>query len=432
MPKGIPYIVANEAAERFSYYGMKAILVVFMTQYLRDRSGELAVLDETEAKAYFHVFSSAVYAFPLLGAIVSDAFWGKYRTILVLSLVYCAGHLSLAMDDTMTGLLLGLGLIAVGAGGIKPCVTAHVGDQFGHSNQHLLTKVYGWFYFSINLGAFISQVLTPKLLNEAGFGPSWAFGVPGVLMGAATLAFWSGRNTFVHVPPAGPRHLFQEVIGREGLRVIARLASIYVLVAMFWALFDQTGSAWTLQAGSMDRRVFGVELMSSQIQAANPALVMVLIPLCTYVIYPQIERVFPLSPLRKIGIGFFIAALSFVISAFIEARISAGEQPSIVWQLLGYVVLTLAEVFVSVTAYEFAYTQAPNRMKSVAMALYLLSMSVGNLFTALVNVFIRNPDGTSKLEGESYYVFFAAAMFVTALIFIGVAKQYRGRTYVQE
>src|SRR5512135_2395608 len=144
MPPGIPFIIGNEAAERFCFYGMRTILVVFMTKYLLDPSGVLPVMQPEEAKGWFHLFVSAVYFLPFLGAIFSDAFWGKYRTILWLSLVYCLGSLALAWDSTRLGLLLGLSLIALGSGGIKPCVSANVGDQFGQRNQHLLSKAFSW------------------------------------------------------------------------------------------------------------------------------------------------------------------------------------------------------------------------------------------------------------------------------------------------
>jgi len=98
-------------------------------------------------------------------------------------------------------LLAGLGLIALGAGGIKPCVSAHVGDQFGRSNQHLLTKIFNIFYFSINAGAVVSNLLIPVILKW--HGPHWAFGIPGVLMALATLFFWMGRRKFIHVPAKG-------------------------------------------------------------------------------------------------------------------------------------------------------------------------------------------------------------------------------------
>jgi POT family proton-dependent oligopeptide transporter len=237
MPGGIPYIIGNEAAERFSYYGMRAVLVVFMTQYLVNRQGLPAVMSEEEAKGWFHLFLSAVYVTPVLGALLSDGLLGKYRTIILLSLVYCAGHFSLAFDDTRLGLTVGLGLIAIGAGGIKPCVSAHLGDQFGRTNQGLLSRAFAWFYFSINLGAFISSLATPWLLEY--HGSSLAFAVPGILMLVATLTFWAGRNRFVHIPPGG-RRFVREALSRGGLDALGRLCVIYLFVAVFWALFDQS------------------------------------------------------------------------------------------------------------------------------------------------------------------------------------------------
>src|SRR5260221_14476456 len=151
-----------------------------MTEHRRGPGGALAVMKEDDAKVYYHSFLSAVYFFPILGALISDALLGKYRTILSFSIIYCLGHLALALDDTRIGLVAGLSLIAVGSGGIKPCVSAHVGDQFGKTNQHLLEKVFGWFYFAINFGSLFSTWLTPKLL--AWSGPHLAFGVPGILM----------------------------------------------------------------------------------------------------------------------------------------------------------------------------------------------------------------------------------------------------------
>ena len=428
VPAGIPFIIANEGAERFSFYGMRAVLVVFMTQYLLDSDGILDTMGEAEAKGWFHLFVSAVYVTPLLGALLSDGVLGKYRTIILLSLVYCLGHLALAIDHTRVGLALGLGLIALGAGGIKPCVSAHVGDQFGKSNERLLSRVFSWFYFSINLGAFTSMLATPWLMEN--HGASLAFALPGVLMLIATLVFWSGRYRFVHIPPAGMGFV-RETFGGDGLRILGRLSLIYLFVAVFWALFDQTGSAWVLQAQHMDRTLFGVEVLPAQIQAANPLLVMILIPLFSYVIYPAIERIWPLTALRKIAIGMFVTVMAFGISTWIQVQIDQGGTPSIVWQLLAYLVLTSAEVMVAITCLEFSYTQAPRTMKSFVMAFFMMSIAAGNLFTSAVNFFIQQEDG-SRLAGAEYYQFFMMLMLVTALLFTLVARFYRGCTYLQE
>jgi POT family proton-dependent oligopeptide transporter len=429
MPPGIPYIISNEAAERFSFYGMRGILVVFMTKHLLDESGQLAVMGDEEATGYYHLFVSAVYFTPLLGALLSDIVLGKYRTIVFLSLVYCLGHLALALDHTRLGLALGLGLIALGSGGIKPCVSAHVGDQFGRTNAGLLERAFAWFYFAINLGAAASMALTPILLDR--LGPQVAFGVPGVLMLLATTVFWLGRWRFVHIPPGG-REFVRQATSREGLTALARLAVIYAFVAMFWALFDQTGSRWVLQAEHMDRRFLGIEWLSEQFQVLNPILVMLLIPLFSYGVYPAIRRFAALTPLRKIGLGFFVMIGAFLIPAGVEHWIEQGHRPSIGWQLLAYVILTAAELLVSITCLEFSYTQAPKALKSLVMALFLMSVSIGNLFTAAVNFLIQNPDGTAKLEGPDYYLFFAGAMALTAVLFIPVAMRYRERTYIHD
>ena len=265
MPSGIPFIVGNEAAERFSFYGMKSILFVFMTGHLFSSTGADDFLNESQATEWQALFVASAYFFPVLGALASDIFLGKYRTILLLSTVYCVGHLSLALMDMpesllgvtfepRTFLIAGLFLIAVGSGGIKPCVSAHVGDQFGQSNQHLLSKVFGWFYVSINLGAAASQFATPLLLKH--YGPGWAFGVPGLLMGLATFVFWLGRHRFVHIP-AGGRDFLRETFDPTGRRAILRLLPIYLFVAVFWSLFDQGGSKWVAQATSMDRNLGG-------------------------------------------------------------------------------------------------------------------------------------------------------------------------------
>ncbi|MCH7960964.1 MAG: hypothetical protein IIC49_01380 [Planctomycetes bacterium] len=231
MPGGIPYIIGNELAERFSFYGMKGILTVFMTEHLLDSSGASANMSDEQAKYWYHMFTAAAYFFPLLGAILADVVLGKYRSILFISLMYCLGHGALAMMDLgphfglwdmKPFLIAGLLMIAIGAGGIKPCVSAHVGDQFGAGNKRLLTQIFNWFYFSINLGAAASTMLTPILLVKV--GPWAAFGLPGVLMAIATFVFWLGRHKFVHVPPSGMK-FFKETFSPDGIRALLGTAT---------------------------------------------------------------------------------------------------------------------------------------------------------------------------------------------------------------
>lgn len=178
-PPQIKFIVGNEAAERFSFYGMKSILIVFMTQQM--------LFEKSLAVSYYHSFTAACYLLPLLGAYISDRFLGKYKTIMLLSVVYCIGHLILALFESQMGLLAGLAFIALGAGGIKPCVSAHVGDQFRPDQKKQMENVFNLFYWMINFGAFFSTILTPW--TYAKYGSQIAFGIPGILMFIATIIF---------------------------------------------------------------------------------------------------------------------------------------------------------------------------------------------------------------------------------------------------
>ena len=423
MPSGVPYIIGNEAAERFSYYGMRSILVVYMTKFLLDASGTLDLMTEDQATASTSWFYSAVYFCPMLGALLSDGLLGKYRTIFWVSLIYCLGHLVLSVGGTVPGnaiglsprvaLAVGLGLIALGSGGIKPCVSANVGDQFGPRNAHLMERVYSWFYFSINFGSSFSTILIPWLLHDERFGPHVAFGLPGILMGLATLIFWMGRKKFVHAPPGG-LDFVREAVTPAGLRALRTPVIVTLFVAIFWCLYDQSSTKWILQADKMDRHALGTEWHSEQVHTLNPILILIFIPIFSYAIYPAVNRVFRLTPVRKIAIGLFLTALAFVVSAWIQTMIERGETPTIYWQGLAYIVLTSAEVMVSITGLEFSYTVAPKNMKSVVMAIWLFSNSLGNVVTAAVNTMIQNVDGTSKLPGASYYWFFVGLMVVTA------------------
>ena len=472
MPPGIPYIVGNELAERFSYYGMRTILVVFMTRYMLDAHGNLATMSEPVAKSVYHLFVLWTYGLGIMGALLSDGWLGKYRTIIWLSLVYCAGHVALSLPDTSLGMQMGvthrlglfmaLPLIAIGAGGIKPCVSAHVGDQFGIKNQHLLPRVFSWFYFAINVGAVASSLLTPVLLTlrvegrwladllpgifasvrEKAFvgGPWLAFGLPGALMFLATFIFWLGRKKFVHIP-AGGLGFLKESLSPQGLWILARLSIIFLFVVPFWALFDQTGSAWVLQANHMAREIplgsFSVEILPSQIQAVNPFLILVFIPLFSYVVYPTVAKVIEPTPMRKIATGLFMAGFAFMISAWIETRIGAGQSPHIIWQVVAYIILTMAEVLVSITCLEFAYTQSPPKMKSLVMSLFLASVALGNALVFGINAAIAAfspPADSGKpmlLDGAAYYWLFTGMMLGTAVLFLFVVWLYQPKTYIQ-
>ena len=493
MPTSIPYIVANEFAERFCFYGINAILVAYMIDFLK--------FGDAKAATWQALFKSGAYFFPLLGAMVSDIFLAKFRTIISFSMVYVTGCFVIAFGgESETALILGMFLVAFGTGGIKPCVSTNVGDQFTSANSHLIERAFSYFYIAINAGSSISIYFCPVWLADPNLGPKIAFGVPGAMMALATFVFWLGRNKFAVVPaamskpglalvgffavfftvlaftgfvfmasresallkpfailiatgtllgtlalvataflktglrnvlPAELRAWLERSLTGEGLRIVGKLLGLYVFVAFFWSLWDQSnGNSWTIQAQSalMDKRLFGFlegipmfaglaayEMLPAQVQVVNGLFILILVPIFTFGIYPLLGKFFEVTPLRKIGIGFFVVAASFLIVAWIEARIQSGQSVSMWWQISAYAVLTAAEVLVSITALEYSYKQAPLYMKSFIMALFLLSTSVGNAFTAAVNSIMIEPIQATAIQAgsETWVTLPNAGEFVT-------------------
>lgn len=466
-PKSVPFIIGNEAAERFSFYGMRSILTLFLVHQFFNPTNNAALTDVADANAnkLNHYFVMLAYALPFVGGLVADWFTGKYKLILYISIVYCIGHLLLSIFDTnLHGFSFGIIVVAIGAGGIKSCVSANVGDQFDASNQDLLSKVYGWFYFAINAGSMVSTILIPWTYKN--YGAKWAFGIPGILMALATIIFFSGRKKYVRVPPQGvnrnnlvfitwyaltnmgrkkPGESLLDVAKEkhnpekvEGIKAVYRVMAVFFFALAFWAVWDQCLSEWVLYAEKMNRDInlgfTKFTILSGQVSTVNTIFLLTFIPVFNYWIYPALDkRGFKTTPLRRLGFGLFLTALSFVIIAIIHTNIDAGYKPSIWWQVLAYAVLSAAEVLVSITGLEYAYTHSPKSMKSTMTGIWFLVVSAGNLITALVNGFIADGGFVARhLKGANYEWFFVSFISAFILIFIFVAPRLKERNYITD
>jgi len=454
LPGGIPYIMGNEVAERFSFYGMTAILTTFLVRQFFNPANDpsLSMVANARSSNMVHLFFSLVYFLPVLGGLLADWFWGKYRTIVYLSVVYCIGHLLLSLfPANINGFTVGLICIALGAGGIKPCVSANVGDQFDESNKHLIPKAFGLFFFCINIGAFLSQLSIPYISKN--FGDAWAFGVPGILMAIATIIFVAGRNKFIRKPATGIKkenfvavnfyalaHLKDKKHGQsvldiaknkytaeavDGVKAVWRILVFFSVVPIFYALYYQNTSEWILQAQKTDLHFLGIDWLAEQVQSTNGILILVFIPFFTFILFPFLERKgIKVNPLNKFGVGFIVTIFSFLIIYWLQVQIDNGLHPNVGWQFLAYVLLTIAEVLIYQTGLEYAYTQAPESMKSTIMAFFLLSLSIGNLILSFVNGSIADGGLFSGLAGANYYLFFIIVMMVATLFYFFVIKRY--------
>ncbi|KAF2878618.1 hypothetical protein ILUMI_27551 [Ignelater luminosus] len=356
MPKSIPFLIANEFCERFNYYGLRAVMSIYITEELG--------FTEREAAIIYHFFAMLVFTLPVFGAIISDSWWGKFNTILYISLIYAVGNVVLAASAVgplnlppRAFFLLGLFLIAVGTGGIKPCVSAFGGDQFNLPGQEReLETFFHLFYFSINCGSFLASFLTPVLrkhvhcFNKNSCYPL-AYVVPGVLMILAVIFFIIGKPLYrIKMPEGNMIVKISRCIGNaikmkwksrksgvkkehwldyakeehgekmvNDLKTALKVLVLYIPIPLFWALFEQLATSWIFQARRMNGELGDwYTILPDQTQIINPLIVLILIPLFNYVLYPLGNKIGVMTkPLQRMGCGGFLSAASYVITAFV-------------------------------------------------------------------------------------------------------------------
>uniref|UniRef100_A0A3B5PSG1 Solute carrier family 15 member 1b n=1 Tax=Xiphophorus maculatus TaxID=8083 RepID=A0A3B5PSG1_XIPMA len=372
-PLSIFFIVVNEFCERFSYYGMRAVLVLYFKYFLK--------WDDDFSTTIYHTFVALCYLSPILGAIIADSWLGKFKTIVYLSIVYTAGQVIMAVGainditdgnkdgtpDNMTFhialSMVGLLLIALGTGGIKPCVAAFGGDQFNEDQEKQRSTFFSIFYLSINAGSLLSTIITPILrAQKCGIHTQQqcyplAFGVPAALMVVSLIVFIVGSGMYNKTAPSGNimvkvcKCIFFAIMNRfhnrssqipkrehwldwaeekydklliAQVKMVLKVLFLYIPLPMFWALFDQQGSRWTLQATTMDGNFGLMVIQPDQMQTVNPILILIMVPVMDFIIYPLISKCkLNFTPLRKITVGMFLAGLAFVAAALVQLQIDA-------------------------------------------------------------------------------------------------------------
>uniref|UniRef100_A0A8D3CIA9 Solute carrier family 15 member 1a n=1 Tax=Scophthalmus maximus TaxID=52904 RepID=A0A8D3CIA9_SCOMX len=370
-PVSIFFIVVNEFCERFSYYGMRAVLVLYFKYFLR--------WDDDMATSIYHTFVALCYLTPILGAIVADSWLGKFKTIIYLSVVYAIGQITMAVsaihditdsdrDGTPNNMtfhvvlsMVGLFLIALGTGGIKPCVAAFGGDQFEDHQERQRRTFFSVFYLCINGGSLLSTIITPILrAQNCGIYSqqkcySLAFGVPAALMLVALVVFIVGSGMYYKAEPQGNimmdvckcigfavknryRHRSKQYPKKQHwmdwaedkydklliaqIKMVLKVLFLYIPLPMFWTLFDQKGSRWTLQATNMDGNFGLLVIQPDQMQTVNPILILTLVPIMDSLIYPLIGKCgLNFTPLRRMTVGMLLAAIAFICAALVQIEI---------------------------------------------------------------------------------------------------------------
>lgn len=461
LPNTVYLIIGTEFCERFCFYGMKTILPPYLQFYLG--------FTENTSIVIFHAFIFFAYITTLLGAVLSDAHLGKYKTILYLCIIYCCGNIIMSIGSIFSvliasiSMIIALFLIGLGTGGIKPCVSAFGADQIDNGSQ--LETYFTLFYFSINAGSTISILLTPLIRDKIHcFGNHnscypFAFGLSALLMIIALGFFLFGTTRYKHldinhseIQRISIRELWHSIFRNEqyislddnetrsnDIYVVKRIISILIPVIFFWSLYDQQSSRWVYQGYQMNTRIsiFGYEfnILPEQMQLLNAIFVLMMIPLFQHIIYPLVEyyKEKSFTLLERIIVGMGLSCITFLLTAIIQYHIDhhsiiidgkcTKECITILFQIPQYILITMSEIMVSISGLDFAYSTAPLSLKSLCSSLWLLTVAFGNLFVMIITA--MDPFNYLDSQHGSYYnyLFYALIMLLaTFSMFRAVRK----------
>ncbi|XP_055950985.1 peptide transporter family 2-like [Argiope bruennichi] len=356
-PRGIPYILGTEFVERFSFYCFQGILTLYMTQEL-NFSGYWAA-------SIFHTFMVLAYISPVFGALIADGWLGLFRTIFYLSILFAIGNSVVAIGATPMSVqnmtivsLFGLFIVALGTGGIKPCVSAFGGSQFDENQIKERHQFFSLFFFAINIGSILSTIISPELRASVHcFGKDTcyplAFGAPALLSIIVITLFICGKSVYKIRPAEGSEfvsvfrcifyalaqkfrnkrkekrnHWLEYADDKFDRQLIFDIKSflqvtwMYIPLPIYWALYEQQGSTWILQSAEMDGEVGGYQIKPDQMQIINPIFILIFIPLFNSVIYPFLRKCgLCKMPLQRMAVGGILVAIAFVMTGFIQLKI---------------------------------------------------------------------------------------------------------------
>ena len=368
-PIGFWFFFWGEFAERCSYYGMRAILALYMV----DRLG----VAKSDAATYMSLFIAACYFFPLVGGFLADNFFGKYWTIVGFSVPYVFAQFIVGIQDKY--IIFGaLALLAMGSGVIKPNISTLMGmtyDKFRPGQEQLRTSAFSYFYMAINIGAALSQFSMPWLRTKYDYHVAFIF--PAVLMAVALVIFALGKRFYAN------EKLVRKIVGNEedlpndgktitGLPItyvaitkkqaaeeralkwqtLGRIGSVFLMVMFFWAIFDQSASTWIffadtymdttligertdgtamMMSGAEAEKTFGfptVRMSPDAIQAFNPVFIVLFVPVFVWLFKALNRAGFKIQATHKMTIGFILTGSTMLVMAF-AASLAGPKQDAI-------------------------------------------------------------------------------------------------------
>jgi len=432
-PPALGYLFTTEMWERFSYYGMRALLVLYMVEYLLKPAQAGSVLGlasfqgalelvfgpldvQPLASQIYGFYTGLVYLTPIFGGLFADRVLGQRRTVVIGAALMAVGHFLMAFEHLF---LLALLVLILGNGAFKPNISTQVGALYAPGDPRR-DRAFSIFYVGINLGAFFSPLVCGTLGEEAGW--HWGFAAAGVGMTA-------GLIIYLVATPSLPRDVFTpretspESLGREAWQAIAALLVLMLPVSLFWATYEQQGNTIVLWASDYtDRHVFGAEIPVTWFQSFNPFMIFALTPFIV-ALWRRQGRNEP-STVMKLAIGCFLNAASWLIM-LAAAHVAGAGQTSWLWLFAFFAVITVGELYLSPTGLSLVTKVAPARVLSMMMGVWLATSFTGNFLAGYLGTW-----WSSMAKGD-FFLLLAVISAAAGLMIIGLHRPLRAVLDVQ-
>ena len=437
-PPGLYLLFMTEMWERFSYYGMRAILVLYLTKSLV--SGGLG-MNESTALMLYGFFTGAVYFTPLIGGYLSDRFLGQRKAVTIGGIVMALGNLVLFADQSFTAVYIGLGLLIIGNGFFKPNISTIVGELYGPQDKRR-DAAFTIFYMGINTGAFFAPLLIGAITDKwfavttngiVEYGYKYGFLASAIGMIVGQILFNLLGNRFlgdIGKKPVGKPQVSQSgTAEKQKLTKIEknRTKVIFILAAFvvfFWAGFEQAGGALSIYTDKfIDRTVFGWEIPTSWFQSVNPLFIILLAPLVS-ILWTKLSnrKRGDLSVPTKMGLGMIMLGLGFIVLLFAimqtgsdDANITA--KANIMFIIFTYFLHTVGELFLSPVGLSFVSKYAPIKFASLLMAVWMASSFVANIIAGQLGAI------TGSMGYFEVFAVIGLAVIVLGLILLTLAKK---------
>jgi len=436
-PRGLTFLFATEMWERFSYYGMRALLVLYMTKYLLSPGraegvvgldGLRSVLEslfgplgvQPFASQIYGLYTGFVYLTPLFGGLLADRVLGQRRTVIIGAALMAAGHFMMAFESLF---LLALTTLIVANGAFKPNIVTQVGGLYAPGDPRR-DRAYSIFYVGINIGGFLAPLVCGTLGEELGW--HYGFLAAGVGMTIALVVYLCGLPL---LPPDAMHGLKAAGLDKKPLeqsewRSITALAVLFVPTTLFFATYEQQGNTIALWADDYTNRTIDLVVWHGQIpvtwfQMFNPLMIFAFTPLIVGLWSRQARRGSEPSSITKMALGCLGVALAYLI--MVGAAWSArGDEASWLWLFAYFVVLTVGELYLSPISLSLVSKAAPARMISMMMGLWLATSFTGNLLAGWLGSF------WSAMDKPSFFLMLAGLAALAGIVIFAFNRPLRG------